>query len=434
MTKYEKFMRNLGLFSLVAFIITFPFNFQPCKYFQCGVLAAGLLNPLLWKNLPLTKLNKEEKVLISISGLYLAWEIITLAWSENLSKGFKEIVSSLPILLFPLLLTFFRIGKIIGNDTNKYLKLLSISILISSAACLAWSLLNCFHEVDGQTFFDIRPQEFRNRGLFECITSGYSYIAYNDLSHFVRPHYLAMALALVIILTYKWIYSDAPSTKKKIIGSAIILYSIAFIFLLNTRTNYIALAILLAMILYQELFSRRHIALSVTIIAASLVLGVMIFKSERVQQIVENYNSRQNGDSEAELNTRESIWQGSIGVIKKYPVFGTGIGDAKDNILGQFLINKDFYCYEKNYDSHNQFLDSWLGKGLPGLAITVAFFLIPLYFGAKKRDFLLLGFFVIMLTNNLTDNDLTRYWSLVFNILTMWFLLVRRHPDENEQQ
>lgn len=434
MTKYENFIRNLGIFSLVAFIITFPFNFQTCKYFQCGVLAAGLLNPLLWKNLPLTKFKKEEKVLISITGLYLAWEIITLAWSENLSKGFKEIVSSLPILLFPLLLTFFRIGKIIGGDINKYLKLLSISILVSSVVCLAWSLGNCFHEVDGQTFFDIRPQEYRDRGLFECITAGYSYISYNELSHFVRPHYLSMALTLVIILTYKWIYSDAPSTKKKIIGIAIFLYSIAFIFMLNSRTSFIALAILLAMILYQEIFSRRHIALSVTIIAASLVLGVMIFKSERVQQIVESYNSRQNGDTEAELNTRESIWKGSIDVIKKYPVFGTGIGDAKDNILGQFLINKDFYCYEKNYDSHNQFLDSWLGKGLVGLAITAAFFLIPMYFGAKKRDFLLWGFFVIILTNNITETNLTRYWSLVFIVLAMWLLLVRRHPDENEQQ
>ena len=64
--------------------------------------------------------------------------------------------------------------------------------------------------------------------------------------------------------------------------------------------------------------------------------------------------------------TRLVLWENSLIAIENSNYMGYGLGDGKQKLQDQLAKNGG-NLYDKNYNSHNQFLETTLSIGLIGL-------------------------------------------------------------------
>ena len=60
----------------------------------------------------------------------------------------------------------------------------------------------------------------------------------------------------------------------------------------------------------------------------------------------------------------------------------------------------------RNHNVHNQFLQTALTLGIPGILALLAMFLVPAYFAIKRRNNLLIIFLLILVLNFLVESML----------------------------
>ena len=117
---------------------------------------------------------------------------------------------------------------------------------------------------------------------------------------------------------------------------------------------------------------------------------------------------------------RFELWQATWDVVRRYPAFGVGTGDAVD-LMHQELVKMDSELAGTTKKSHNQYLLLAAMVGLVGLAITAFMFLRSW----KKPSPLMLAWIVAILISCLTEDTLETLAGILF---CTWFLVLR--PQE----
>ena len=105
-------------------------------------------------------------------------------------------------------------------------------------------------------------------------------------------------------------------------------------------------------------------------------------------------------------NIRLTVWSLSIDLIIENPILGVGTGDIKHAIKNRSLILGYEEIAEKNFNSHNQFLNSGVALGIPALLILLGVFVSAFAFIFKFREssfvfgLILFSLFLFMLTES----------------------------------
>lgn len=87
------------------------------------------------------------------------------------------------------------------------------------------------------------------------------------------------------------------------------------------------------------------------------------------------YGSTEVNDSN---NVRLLVWSASIDIIKKEPFTGVGTGDVKNSLRIRNIESGNHHLAEKEYNSHNQFLNTGVALGIPGLIILIVIIVLCL--------------------------------------------------------
>jgi O-antigen ligase len=106
-------------------------------------------------------------------------------------------------------------------------------------------------------------------------------------------------------------------------------------------------------------------------------------------------------------------WQCSIEGLVANPIVGVGTGDTQE-FLQACYKEKNFWGEVFRYNSHNQFLQSALGLGLPGLLTLVACLWYQTRIAWAKKDYVYLVFIVIICVCFLTESVLERKQGILF--------------------
>lgn len=104
---------------------------------------------------------------------------------------------------------------------------------------------------------------------------------------------------------------------------------------------------------------------------------------------------------------RTYVWLSGIEVYKRNPVLGVGSGDMHQELNAYFEETGYTFGLERNYNTHNDFIQTLMTLGPVGLLLSLLMFVIPLWKGWKNKDMMLvlwlLYFGIVMLSESYFD-------------------------------
>lgn len=107
-------------------------------------------------------------------------------------------------------------------------------------------------------------------------------------------------------------------------------------------------------------------------------------------------------------------WKCSWDIIKENWIFGVGTGDAQDVLQKKYQDIHFTVAFEEEYNSHNQFLQTWLGLGILGLFLFLASLFFPLMMAYRQHIYLFIVFITLFSICCFTESFLCRQHGIVF--------------------
>lgn len=382
----------LGLFQYVRFLkdriskeaLIYPFLYALIytTVFYRSVQTVILILLLLFLIGLMVKL-KPKKVKINIkSEVYIFGFFLLIVINSMLFKPyFKSIDTYLYLLFFPLL--FFLLKKLSFTiDKVKSMRVFIFSVLVSSI------LLLIINAIDGN--ISLKTNTFFSK--------------YLGLIHVYYGMFLAVAGCFLLILN-----------KEKLFFLSITPDYIIFVFLvlllihIGARISLLALLFILGIFLFQKIplpFFQKMVLIGVL---GSFILFVTYKSIPRarsdIKYIEKVYTSvKENNKEDLVHNSWRNMYQRflvtsyTVKEIKEHPVLGVGLQNVKDVISNKII--KDGYLYFKPINSHNQYLQLWVGMGI----FALLYFLWMLFNFYKLQTYsiyFLTFFLIIMLTESL---------------------------------
>jgi O-antigen ligase len=118
-----------------------------------------------------------------------------------------------------------------------------------------------------------------------------------------------------------------------------------------------------------------------------------------------------------ELSTtgaRMIIWDLSWDIIAERPVFGSGTGDVKDDLMVQYKKNEYHHLFEHQLNAHNEFIQMLIAIGVVGCIIFLLYIFYPLTHSDLFGNIVYLGFILIIFFNFMTESMLETQAGVVF--------------------
>ena len=320
--------------------------------------------------------------------------MIYLPFAENFKELGKEIIKSLPFLIFPL---GFMLNK---NVVSKKLLqtfgiVYTVSVLILNI--FGWIKVISFGWNNAWQQNDFYHPVFRN--LFAEATSLH------------LPYLGLLSIFAALWLTYKMFYNK----KANLFSIVSVLFILCSAYIYSARMALACYLIGLLFIVFKSI-KKQTVKWSL-LIALPLCAATFLWFSplkERYITLVEKQLVLPNKNQQPhEVNYRYGIWHCATKLIADN--FFTGVGaDKVQEKLNECYSNFTYKSYEDftkvTYNSHNQYFDQFLKFGIIGLLL----FLFVLFYFYPNASILYQTFIIIVSISFLTENILDRQTGVVF--------------------
>jgi len=334
-----------------------------------------------------------DKRAIAFASLYIIY-ITGFFYSENKDYALTDLLLKIPLLLFPL---------VISSSVIKEKKLFLLkTFLFASLISAVFSVL---------------------RSAYFTYTTGENYFYYYKLSWFFHVGHYAMYLAFAAFIAWYFFFSQKDKTT--FLRQSFYIFCFVFlsvvVILLSARAQIVSFfaATVAGTLLYFVNKQNRVKALailSLLVIISAVSVYTVPGTRERFRTTLNELQSFfvEHKKENYELYLRFAIWETGVEVIRQHPVFGVGTGDAKDKLLEE-ARNKGYNIIaEKNLNYHNQYIQTMAAIGLPGLLLLLGSIISGFVYGIRKRDYLCLSFFTIIVISFFTESMLERQAGVIF--------------------
>ena len=389
-------------YSLILVAATLPFSLLANSISIIALTLNWLIEGDYSKKIKSIKNNLLFYIFIS----FYVMHIIGMLYTTNIHDGFFELQKKLSLLVFPFVV--FTSQKLNQQEIKNILKSFLLSILISSLICF----INAFY----RNHIDPFPE------------TDWLYFSYRDLTEIIgiQPTYLALFVSFAILISFYLIKegSHVHSFFKKIFFYSISFFLVVFLFMISSRTEITAfLIILFSGIIY--FFYKRNKLLKGLLIASisflifvSLICQIPVAK-ERFLQVFGIQNNdvwiNQYGKGkETQPDVRVLKWKCSWYAIRENWLFGVGTGDVQDILQSQYKKNNFETAFQQKFNSHNQFLETWIGLGVIGLFFFLSSLVVPCILFFQNKNYLYMAFIILFFTCCITESMLERQHGIIF--------------------
>lgn len=310
---------------------------------------------------PLKNINGNVGLIL----LFLLY-LVGMSYSVNMQYGWFDIGIKLPLLILPF---FVNSQSIKTSCLPRIFKAFIAACFIS----VVYNLLASFVEYQGDV----------------------SVFYYYKVSRMFHASYQALYLCFALILLLH-VYSDAGKIWQKITLIFLMILFSLYIVLLSSKAGLIGLFLIWTLYWIWMAFNSKRIVLFAVSLIVTLVLiygttRLFSYSASRFQNAVETIQKNNQGENITNgTSERVMIWKVAAGLFKENPL-GVGTGDVKDKLLEKYLENGMTDVYQKKLNAHNQFLQTAVTLGIPGIVLLLLSFMLPLKKINKSNAFLLLS-------------------------------------------
>jgi len=343
--------------------------------------------------------------------LFYLYHIVGLFWTSNFSYAGLDGQLKLPLLLLPL--TFLP-----GNGISTFQKHQLFSIFVYS---LASAVLFCII-----------------RAVWFYFSEGANYFLYKDFSYFIHPGYFSMFLCFGCALIFHKIVklnSDFNSSIQ-IAGTLVLmaLYVLGII-LLASKSGIFVLLLLLAMFIGFSLLKLKRLKFQLAAFLFILIGSVLYFSfysNVTSTRMVEMSNAVTTAPA-AEVHStgmRIQAWESTFELVKLNPVFGTGTGDIKDELVKMYDQKGFEEIFKLRLNAHNQFLQSFAALGIIGFMLLVLALMAATVNAFKSKNGLAAIFLIVVTLNMLTESILEVSAGSVF--VAVFFAILFSNTSDHQ--
>jgi O-antigen ligase len=333
---------------------------------------------------------KQSPAIIALLGFYL-FNVVGLIGTENIDKGLNHLEIKLSFLLLPWL--------IFANTdlTTKWRTLIKQTFVVS---CFAF----CMYLV--------------SRASFVFVNTSQNEFTYELFSHGFHPSYLALYLLLASRICYAEIqHSPSNQVFKNLF---LITVFVCCIVLLSSKINLLILGVSLLYFFISAIIrakSRTNLLLIASAFVGIIVLTVFYNpgireRAERSIQVFSHAQTIEKSDIESNA-ARILIWQSAWTLLKENPM-GLGVGDVNIELEKQYKKDGFTGIESKKLNAHNQFLQTGVALGFPGLILLLFVFILPFITLKKQQNGILFYFLIVCFANALVEGILETQKGVVF--------------------
>ena len=341
------------------------------------------------------------------AGLLFAYYFVVLLglfYTQNPSKAEQELLSKIPLLAWPIMLS-----RSLGLRIEHLKKLILLFIYATTLAVVLAFLQSA-----------VSYLAFPHSTVF--------YFSNFSFYKFIPPHYLGLYVNFAYgMLLIGWLQFPAWAPKKRYTISMLTILTMALLFI-SVRMQFLVFIGINIWAAFQYLKSKGFKLQAFLGISTLLVVFgalALSFKGSRAR-LVDAYHELKSINQPVDnkqTNPRFYLWPAAAEVIRDHFWLGTGAGSEK-KYLNQKLEDskalfwdgtKTYLLYEKGYNYHNSFLQHFAAQGVVGFGVFTALFLVPFY---KARNHPLRSwaflFLVISALSFLTESMLQRQAGVLF--------------------
>ena len=153
----------------------------------------------------------------------------------------------------------------------------------------------------------------------------------------------------------------------------------------------------------------------------------------RVDELFYNLSGKAEGTPFSSTQSRILIWDISLDLIKEKPFFGYGSGDSKLALTKQYKNHNLGFLLDKQFNAHNQYLQSTLDGGLIAGVILLLMLFVPLVLCFKKKQNLYAIFIGILALNFFSEAMLETQSGVIFYAFfnTLFFSVLMQQNSKN---
>lgn len=271
-----------------------------------------------------------------------------------------------------------------------------------------------------------------------------SWIEYRELGDYrvFYYHYLSQqvglnaiflsnyALAGMTFLFYYNFFNGADSSPvSRVIAIVGIVFLSLMVLLLSSKMSILLLLILLLSFIVYIAAARRKRVMALGIVVV-LALGISVaFSNLSYMQwrfkATELKDYKGSIDDNNGLAVRFVMWQTALELIGDRPLTGYGLRGAKEATMEKYEQKGFEIGIREQYNSHNQYFETALMSGIPGLLILLLMILWFFWKGLQRRDVLLLFFTLLFIIKSLVEATLEIQQELIFFVFFLFFFYYR---------
>jgi len=403
-------LKTINYVALLAMVFIIPFSKQWGSYF----IAVWVLSWII--DFGFRKKNKEwNKQDVWYVLMFVLINIISIFYSENKSNAIGTLQTQLSLIIIPIVL-------VTANEYYKQKKDTIINIYI--IGIIFYVLYILYNVIIVEKLFSHLQWSLKIDqiiGIFRWLIGKLH----------IHRSYISLHLNLGILFCLYYLQNSNITKRNKFIYVSALIPIFLILILFNSRAALLFFIFLFFYNIIKWLKRDKRFINKIVVIVIFLICISIISKT----RLSENFFSLMRKEVRIEqVGIRFSLWKSALIVWKEKPLFGHGIGDAKEELIEVNYIQNITKRDSKYLNCHNQFLETATQTGLLGLITLLLVFAIPLYQSIKKKQELLFLFLMICFINFLFESMLQRLAGVVFFAFWYSFLWFVYYKDEDKDR
>lgn len=346
-------------FSLTALAIPLHQRIAPLCI---GIMLLAWLMSGKWENK--WKHLKEHYYFIFPAGYYLV-HLLGMAYSEDTLTGWRDIETKASLLFLPVMI--ISSGPLSTGVMQRIFRAFILGLLLAALYGIGQAAWHFFYEWYQVQTGALSGQFYAAEFFFAA-----------RLSPFIHPGYFSLYLCLglyIILASLK--YSQIMGSRKFLVYGTIVFF-ILFVFLLAARIGIITLSLILCWFFFQQFRDAVKKWKPILVFTVLVLFAVILFSASEnlrhrlVQTAEELFAPRSVPDQRTRI--RNVAWES----VKENLPLGTGTGDVKSTLMAAYAKAGYSDLLDKKLNAHNQYLQSFLALGFPGILLLLLLICCPL--------------------------------------------------------